>query len=392
MSLGKSFLWLPSAVLSHAQPLKTLHLSEKKMVYHANCRHFRGHIPCKPHKQNGYHCIDCPVYQPIDKRILIIKLGAIGDVIRTTPLVVRFRNLYPHCKITWLTWTPEILPQEHIDEVLKWDYNAILYTQSAFWDIAVNLDKEKEAGALLASISANEKYGFILSQNEIQPCNPLALHKYLTGLFDDVSLANTKSYLQEIFEICGYEYQGEPYLMDNHAEKGYIWDLPKDKVIIGLNTGCGGRWTTRLWSVEKWIELVNLLNQKYEKAFVLLLGGEAEHERNLFIQKQSKAHYLGYFSLQQFINLVYQCDIVVTQVTMAMHIAIALGKKIVLMNNIFNPHEFELFGKGEILAPDKPCKCFYRGSCVDGVSCMEQLPPQKVEQAIQRLVFSENKS
>ncbi len=271
-----------------------------------------------------------------------------------------------------------------MDEILKWDHNSILYAQHSSWDIAVNLDKEKEAGALLKIIDANEKFGFVLKDNEIQPVNELALHKFSTGLFDDVSKANTKSYLQEIFEICGFTHQGETYLMDTHEEKGYRWNLPADKKIIGLNTGCGGRWTTRLWSIDKWVELVALLKKQNPEAEILLLGGEAEHARNNEIQQRSGALYFGYFSLYEFINLVHQCELVVTQVTMGMHITLALGKKIVLMNNIFNPHEFDLFGKGEIVSPDKACKCFYRGSCVDGVSCMEQLPPEKIAAAVKK--------
>ncbi len=70
---------------------------------------------------------------------------------------------------------------------------------------------------------------------------------------------------------------------------------------------------------------------------------------------------------------------------MGMHITLALGKKIILMNNIVNPHEFDLFGKGEIVMPDKECKCFYRGSCVDGISCMEHLTPEKIAAAIDRV-------
>jgi len=203
-------------------------------------------------------------------------------------------------------------------------------------------------------------------------------------MFDDVSKANTKSYLQEIFEICGLEHHGEPYLMDTHDDKGYTWNLPKGQRIIGMNTGCGGRWTTRLWSIDKWVELVALVQKQHPDAVVLLLGGEAEDARNKEIQKRSGALYLGYFSLYEFINLVNHCEMVITQVTMGMHITLALGKKIILMNNIFNPHEFDLFGKGEIVSPDKACKCFYRGSCVDGVSCMEQLPAVKVAEAIGR--------
>ena len=85
-------------------------MTDISTTFKPNCLHFKGHIPCKPHKQNGYHCADCPSFTPVSKRILIIKLGAIGDVIRTTPLVVKYKALYPNCKITWLAlpWRPFI--------------------------------------------------------------------------------------------------------------------------------------------------------------------------------------------------------------------------------------------------------------------------------------------
>ena len=372
--------------LRFAESCHILHMTfdTKAMIYKADCLHFKGHIPCKPHKQHGYHCENCAAYTPVSKRILIIKLGAIGDVIRTTPLVVKFKEMYPNCKITWLTWTPDILPSSQIDEILKWDHNSIMYAQHSSWDIAINLDKEKEAGALLKVVEAKEKFGFVLKDNEIQPYNSLAQHKFNTGMFDDISQANTKSYLQEIFEICGMQHQGEPYLMDTHEEKGYQWNLPAGKKIIGMNTGCGGRWTTRLWSIDKWVELVALVQKQHPDALVLLLGGEAEDARNKEIQKRSGATYLGYYSLYEFINLVNQCHLVITQVTMGMHITLALGKKIILMNNIFNKHEFDLFGKGEIVMPDKACKCFYRGSCLDGTSCLEDLPAAKISAAVER--------
>ena len=58
-----------------------------------DCRFFRGDVPCKPHKQHGVHCSECKYYEKIDKNILIIKLGAIGDVIRTTPLLRRLKTM-----------------------------------------------------------------------------------------------------------------------------------------------------------------------------------------------------------------------------------------------------------------------------------------------------------
>ena len=48
-------------------------------------------------KQKTYVNVDCTNYDKITKRILIIKLGAIGDVIRTTPLVEKYRTSNKPC-------------------------------------------------------------------------------------------------------------------------------------------------------------------------------------------------------------------------------------------------------------------------------------------------------
>ena len=114
-----------------------------------DCKYFRGEIPCLPNKQRGKVCDTCDEYTPIKTRILIIKLGALGDVIRTTPLVVKYRELYPNSHITWVTLSPDILPKESIDKILKYGFDAVNYVGYQKYDIAINLDKELEACAML---------------------------------------------------------------------------------------------------------------------------------------------------------------------------------------------------------------------------------------------------
>ncbi|HEX8426139.1 glycosyltransferase family 9 protein [Hymenobacter sp.] len=353
---------------------------------HPDCRHFRGDVPCRPNKEHGYVCADCPVYAPVQQRILIIKLGAIGDVIRTTPLLRRLRQEYPAAKITWLTLTPAILPQGAIDEILKLDLPSVLHLQAREFDLLFNLDKDKEACALHDTIRATHKFGYRLHPVGVAwPGNDLAQHKFLTGVFDQLSLANQKPYVQEIFELCGFVFRGEQYVFDTHEDKGYNWNaLPQGRPRIGLNTGCGDRWTTRLWSDEKWVALITQLQQAGYAP--VLLGGIAEDERNQRLHAATGAPYPGTFPLEQFINLMYQMDGVVTQVTMAMHISIALAKPTILMNNIFNPYEFDLYGRGQLVQPDRECVCFYRGTCKLGTSCMEDLPAEKVFRAVQESV------
>jgi heptosyltransferase-2 len=162
----------------------------------------------------------------------------------------------------------------------------------------------------------------------------------------------------------------------------FSWKLPKNKMIIGLNTGCGGRWTSRLWPEQYWV----MLAKKLKKAgyVPLLLGGLQEHEKNTRLAKQSGAIYLGHFPMNQFMSEVRQCDLIVTAVTMGMHLAIGFQKKIILFNNIFNKHEFELYGRGEILEPEFDCNCFYSPTCPN--NCMQYLSVKKVFDACLRLL------
>jgi heptosyltransferase-2 len=352
-----------------------------KLLLHPDCRHFRGDVPCKPHKQFGVHCDGCSYYEPTDSHILIIKLGAIGDVIRTTPLLHRLKAEHPRAMIWWLTQSPEMLPS-HVDVKLRFSPEALTALQSVRFSRLYNLDKEREACALTDQLTAQIKKGFTLKDGKCAPVDKDAEHKFNTGIFDDLNRANTKSYPREIFEMCGMDFRGEKYILPFEPWTDKRWKLTKKKKVVGLNTGCGGRWSSRLWPTEYWVATVRHLRKLgYE---IVLLGGEQEHSKNITIARKSGAKYFGHYPLQQFINLVNQCDLVVTAVTMAMHITIGLGKKIVLFNNIFNKHEFELYGLGEILEPEFNCTCFYSPACPN--DCMQYLKPERVVQTIQRLL------
>ena len=351
------------------------------MILKTDCRYFRGDIPCRPHKLHGVHCDGCTYYDPVDKNILIIKLGAIGDVIRTTPLLERIKQVHPHAKIWWLTLTPEILPAT-VDIRMKFSLENIVALRSVKFDLLLNLDKDREACALSLQIAAEVKKGFTLREGVCAPADKDAEPKFLTGVFDDLNKANTKSYPEEIFEMCGFRFRGEKYALPFERWTDTRWKLNRKKKVVGFNTGCGGRWTSRLWPDKYWVKAAKELKKAgYE---MLLLGGELEDAKNKRLAKASGAKYFGHYTLGKFVNLVDQCDLVVTAVTMAMHITIGLGKKIVLFNNIFNRHEFELYGLGEILEPDYECTCYFSPTCPN--DCMQYLYPERVVQSVRKLL------
>ena len=361
------------------------------MNFRPDCFHFRGHVPCRPHKEKGVHCDGCAEFRPRTGRILIIKLGAAGDVIRTTPLLAPLRRDYPDHQITWVTEFPDLLPAA-VDDAMPFDTATLVWLKQVEFDLVINLDKDRQACALAGEVTAKQRMGFVLGEDGI--CRPVtedvtremaiaAEAKFMTGLFDDVNQACTLSYPQEIFAICGYEFQGEPYVLDRPAAVP-DFSLPAGKATVGLNTGCGGRWTSRLWPEARWAALCeDLMNAGYA---VVLLGGPQEDERNRRLAEKTGACYPGHFDLQTFIGLMDCCDLVVTAVTMAMHIALGLGKKLVLFNNIFNPHEFELYGRGVILAPRQKCTCFFQPRCTNESFCMETLEPADVAGAVDKLL------
>lgn len=353
------------------------------------CRFFRGDIPCKPHKQHGVHCVDisgndCQYYDPIKEKILIIKLGAAGDVIRTTPILYPLKEKFPKAKIFWLTLSSSLIPS-NVDVIMDFNLANVEFLKEEEFDLLINLDKDKEACALANKIRAKDKKGFILKNGIPFPANKSAENKYLTGISDDISQSNTKNYMVEMFEIIDFNYKGEKYILPDFSSFSTLWNIDKNKKVIGLNTGCGGRWTSRLWNDENWINLAKyLLNSNYE---VVFLGGEQEDVKNKFLAKQSGGKYFGHFSLGKFINLMDNCDLIVSAVTMAMHIALGLNKKLVLLNNIFNKNEFELFGLGEIIEPEKECKCFYKPACTNTYyRCMDFISVEKVIDSIDRLL------
>lgn len=358
-------------------------MNENNTLVKPDCLKFRGDLPCLPHKKNGYHCSDCPEYVKTEGKILIIKLGAIGDVIRTTPLLERLETEYPSHAIHWLTLSPDILDKDRIQRILPVTLENIELIKSITYDILYNLDKDALAISLANSVQATVKKGFTIDEfgHATYIGTEPEKHKWLTGLFDDLNKANTKHYVEEIFDICGFDFRDEKYSLPVKEE--FTEYIPSaGKKVVGLNTGCGGRWTSRLWPEEYWVKTAKeLIAKGYD---VVLLGGEQEDEKNRRIQSASGAKYFGHFPLQKFIALVNKCDLVITAVTMGMHIAIGLGKKLILFNNIFNKNEFYLYNKGVILEPDYDCPCYFAATCPN--DCMQYLYPERVVEETGKLV------
>ncbi|MGB5847924.1 MAG: glycosyltransferase family 9 protein, partial [Ignavibacteriaceae bacterium] len=87
-------------------------------------------------------------------------------------------------------------------------------------------------------------------------------------------------------------------------------------------------------------------------------------------------------SLMQFAAIIYDCDIIITADTLALHIATALEKKIIALFGPTSADEIELYGKGVKMISPKECNCYYKRFCTESVPCLNEISAYDVLKVI----------
>lgn len=367
-----------------------MNLEKKFEKVNTDCIYFDGYKPCIPHKEKGIHCEGCFDYKKINKKILILKIGAAGEVLRCTPLLRKLKAEYPNSRIFWLTQYPELIPKEEVFRIYNFSEREIELIKNVEFDILYSLDKHEEIGALANQIKSKVKKGFSQRDGALIPFDDDAKQKWINGIFDDLMKENKRHYVEEIFEVCGFKFNEEKYLLPNYEIPKV--DLDKEKKVVALNTGISDGWKPREYPIENWTKLSKFLIKKnYE---VMLVGGPKEDEKNKEISNKSGAKYFGTFSRTDFMGLLDLSNIVVTPVSFGFHVAVGLEKKIVLLNNVFNKNEFYMYGKGTVLEPDLPCLMCYKPRFDKNcpvVQCMDLVKPEKIVEEIEKFNHSNTK-
>jgi len=326
------------------------------------------------------------MYPSQAKSVLIIKFGAIGDVLRTTPLLTALRKQYPGVEITWLTdpGSEEVLQKNpYIDQLWVYSKETLEVLKRRSFDVAFCLDKEEEALDAIDATRAGIKRGFGRDgSGDIGPLDARSRYAVQLGIDDALKFRENKKSYQEIsFEQCGLTFRGEEYVFDiTEPERGYAKKVlkqiglhaKKKNGIVGLNTGSGVRFAGKRLPRSSYVEIASRLS-RFGACDVLLLGGPEEVERNSWIHKQTpeKIYDAGcHHSIRQFAGIVEACDLVITGDTLAMHMAIAMKTPVLTFFASTCSAEIELYGRGEKLVSNIDCGPCYRRDCPIEERCM----------------------
>jgi heptosyltransferase-2 len=327
-------------------------------------------------------------------KILIIKLGAMGDVLRTTPLLTALKKKYPQGHIVWLVDSKcaEVLwGNPLIDALLVYSQMTLDHLKSQAFDLAVNLDKDKEALDAITLAKADKKIGFGRGpKEELCALNPESEYAWRLGVDDELKFrTNQKTYQEISFEQLGLDFKKEEYLFDpgprhrleaaEHLEKLGVPLKNRLGPIIGLNTGSGNRFAGKKLPVSTWARLADRFYKELG-ATVLLLGGEDEIERNQWIKDLCRFSVVntGSHPIQRFAAIVETCDLVISGDTTAMHIAIAAKTPVVAYFASTCAQEIELYGRGKKIVSSIDCAPCYLKKCPIQEKCMREMDPNLI--------------
>lgn len=361
-----------------------------------DCIYYLGEKPCKFKRL----CDGCEDYRPMGVRILVLKHAAMGDVLRTTPILHGLKRKYPHSHITWVT-DPSVADllryNSFIDTLLLYDASTLARLAVEEFDVIISLDKEPRVAALAMTTTAHERLGVGLSPfGTVYPLNPEAEYYFSLGLSDELKFfQNRKAYQELIFEALKLEYHNDDYVLEvperfleSGRKKLESLGVSKRDVVIGLNTGAGGVFANKDWTTEGYVSLIERLShEKHLK--VVLLGGKAEREKNQDILSRSKGKALDTGSdnsLLEFSGIVNGCDVIVTGDTLGMHIAIAMKKQVLAIFGSTCSQEIGLYGRGEKITPKVDCAPCYKRVCEKEVTCMTATTVDEVYDAVKRLM------
>lgn len=323
--------------------------------------------------------------------ILLVKLGALGDVLRTTPLLSALKREHPSARVTWVVderHADVLEGNAEIDELIRWKPSTPAELSRRRFDWAINLDKEPEA---LDSIeaAAKKKSGFGRGpQGQVVPLDPSSDYAVRLGVDDELKFRRNRKTYQEIsFEQAGLPFRGEEYVLpigedERAAAREHLRGLGVDpgscpRPLVGLNTGAGTRFAGKRLPTRTFTELARLF-KKETAATVLLLGGTDELARNREIAAAAGVPVVqtGAHPIRRFAALVRECDVVLSSDSTAMHVAIATRVPVVAWFGSTCAPEIELYGRGVKIVSNLPCAPCYLKECPIGERCMEEIEPR----------------
>lgn len=337
------------------------------------------------------------------KKILVIRLSSIGDIILSSPLIRLLRRRFPYAKIDMVVCREfeELISFNHnINQVILFERKTGLggllrlckKVREEQYDLIIDIHKKLRSFIICLTSGAKQ----LLSYNKHSFLRFLLVKFKINWYSYTPFIANL--YLKSL-EKFGIEDDGEglEFYITTSKDMSVLELLRKegiDKNALLIGIAPGAHWYTKRWLKERFIELANLLIQR-NNAKIIIFGGNEEVE----LSNEIKISLLdtpiiaaGKLSLMETGALLKRCKLLITNDTGIMHISAAVKTPIVA---IFGPtvKEFGYYPyriPHRVISKELPCKpCTTTGSSkckINTFDCMRLISTNEVLEAAEELL------
>ncbi|MBV9390849.1 MAG: hypothetical protein JOY96_03050, partial [Verrucomicrobia bacterium] len=178
-------------------------------------------------------------------KILILKLNATGDVVRTTSLLRRLKG-----EITWITAKNNLSLLEGIGfgvRPLTWENRT--QALDAEYDLIINLEDDIEVAGFIRQASYRQLYGAYLDKHNAPAYTKDSQRWFDLSLIsvhgrakaDQLKLQNRRTYQDLVFEGLGFTFGGEKYVLPEPVKT----DLHGDVAVAPV---AGAVWPMKNWA------------------------------------------------------------------------------------------------------------------------------------------------
>ena len=337
-----------------------------------------------------------PFFAP--QRILVILLGAIGDVTRALPLLVRLRRAYPQAHIAWAVEPAAAALLDYhpaLDEILLYQRSRGSQTFLPFlrtvrnhhFDLVLDLQRHLKSGLVSLWSRAPVRLGF--HRSNTKEGNWL-FNTHTIEAVPDFSL-KLAQYLK-FADALGLPDDGVHFdLRLRPEEEQQVETLLAGTIRPFAAFFLGSRWPSRFWFPQATAEVARVLQQEYGMGIVLV-GGPSEVA---FAQQVSEAmgtavtNLTGKTSLRDLIGVFSRARFALGPDCGPMHIAAAADIAVISLWGATSPLRSAPWGsKAFVIRGEAACSPCYVRRCPIGRACMRRITPGQVLEVVQKILCS----
>lgn len=329
------------------------------------------------------------------ERLLIVLLGAIGDVVCGLPLLQRVRAGWPSTRIAWAVEPPAApLLEAHpaVDQVIVFRRRQGAAALAEFLrtvrasrpDLTLDCQRHFKSGLTSWCSGAPRRIGFHWRNS-----------REGNRLFNNESIDPVRDFTPKLTHFLRFAdhlaVAPAPIsfgLAATAAERARVAPLLGEVGPRFVALYVGSTWASKMWLPRATAELCRALRAR--GLGVVLLGAPADMPfaiRVLAAGSGDIVNGVGRTSLREVIAVMERATVAVGPDSGLMHIAGALGAPVIALFGATNPARSGPWGWHHlVLRSDVPCAPCYLSRCPIGQLCMERITPAMVMERVERVL------